>query len=127
MVSLELEYEGDTQVVEDLGTWELGERDGTGGSVLRYTILDPTSVAAGTVEDTAGEPLGEGSWFAATYPPILGYGPTEDRKKLTFNLGMLRFVEAEITSYRGGRMVVFEEGTNIGNAVGVDATLTLER
>lgn len=127
ITAIDIEWEGEEQSHEDIGTWELGENTKGGGTVLRYRILDPSKVAADAVEDTAGEPLEEGSWFVPIYPPIVGSAPGESDDELTFQFGPIRFVDAVIEDYKGQSMTIFEEETSIGDAYGVDVRLYLER
>lgn len=123
ILSLELTWEGESQLQEDMGSIEVGEKDGSGGVVLRYEILDPTTVA---VADTAG---GAADWTVPISPPIVEGGPPADwdEEGVQLNLGRLRMTDIEIEDYRGTSMRVTCETAQIENAYDVDAVLELRR
>lgn len=124
ILSLELSWDGETQVQEDVGTLEVAERDGSGGVVLRYQILDPSALAAGA--DTAG---GSDDWTVPISPPFVGGGPPSDwgDEGVTLVLGDLRMIDIDIEDYRGTSMRVICETAQIVSAIDVDAVLVLER
>lgn len=125
ILSLELSWEGETQVQEDLGTLEVGEKPGAGGVVLRYEILDPTTLAVGT--DTADG--GSESWFVPISPPFIGPGvPADwDDEDVYMDIGPLRMQNIDVEDYKGTSMRVVCETAQIGNAYEMDAILELER
>jgi hypothetical protein len=124
ILSLELTWEGETQIQEDLGTLEVGERDGGGGVVLRYELLDPSTLATGA--DTAG---GSDDWMVPMSPPFVGGGPPSDwdDEGVTLNLGPLRMSNIDVEDYRGTSMRVTCETAQIESAIDMDAVLELER
>jgi hypothetical protein len=122
-LSLELTWEGETQLQEDLGTLEVGEKDGSGGIVLRYEILDPTTLATGT--DTAG---GSESWFVPISPPLVRGGmPADWADDVYLDIGALRMQNIDIEDYQGTSMRVTCETAQIGNAYELAAVMELER
>lgn len=125
---LDLTYQGETQTIEDLGTFEMGELGG-GGIVTRYRLLDPTLVAGGYDGDTGGWAAEEGSWFVPLTQPDLHFAPSEGAEKnsLSFIIGQLRVVDAPIEKYRGATMQVWEEEANLGQAVPISARFYLQR
>lgn len=124
ILSLELTWEGETQIQPDLGTLEVGEKDGSGGIVLRYEILDPATLASGA--DTAG---GSADWMVPISPPIVTGGvPADwDDDDVYLDIGALRMQDIDIEDYQGTSMRVTCETARIETAYDLDAVLLLER
>jgi hypothetical protein len=89
IVSLEIEWGGDSQVQEDVGTMEWTEND-TVDWVLRYDIVRPAE--------------GVDDWTEPLSPPLLGAGAWDKNTLLTIMMDDLSILNAHQTRYKGTEM-----------------------